>query len=216
MILPRFVLVKTQVTVSPGCEARSRRRPRCPSMELVQPVLGELPAGRARSRRPSRCPGRGGRCRIGTGVGELEVRQPSQLAMKSKAAGRPAGSVTFSTMILPRFALVKTQVTVSPGSRLISEASSVPSIGARADRAGEVPAGRARSRRPSRCPGEGAAVVWGRGVGELEVRGTRVPAGVEVEELRVEPAGSVTLSTMIVAALRVGEHAGHRLAGVRG
>jgi hypothetical protein len=49
----------------------------------------------------------------------VRLKLPPYEGSNSKAAGSPAGSVTLSTMIRPRFVFVNVQVTVSPAARLI-------------------------------------------------------------------------------------------------
>ena len=44
--------------------------------------------------------------------------EPAASPVKVKLPAAPSGTVCFSTMIVPRFVLVKVQVTVSPGATL--------------------------------------------------------------------------------------------------
>jgi hypothetical protein len=54
------------------------------------------------------------------GAASVRLKLGPYEGSNSKAAGSPAGLVTLSTRIWPRFVFVNVQVTVSPAARLIA------------------------------------------------------------------------------------------------
>ena len=59
--------------------------------------------------------------RSSTTICSPSLSEPAASPVKVKSPAAPSGEVCFSTMIVPRLVLVKTQVTVSPGSRSIAD-----------------------------------------------------------------------------------------------
>src|SRR4051794_8435884 len=113
MIVPRLVLVKVQVTVSPA--------PR------TIPPTGlrseERRAGRSQPARASSATeyvrGTSAPESFGVAASVSEKFVPLYEGSNSKLSGAPAGLVTLSIRMWPRLVLVKVQVTVSPAPRMI-------------------------------------------------------------------------------------------------
>ena len=128
-----------------------------------------------------------------------------RIAAEVEAPAAPSGLVCFSMTMVPRFVLVKTQVTVSPAARSIALGRSRP------------------SRSPTRDPSR-RAVLGGRVGARVEIArvvGLAVPEGEAVAVQLVmnsNAAGRAVRVRLLLdddhRVLLVGEHAGHRLARV--
>src|SRR3954462_4143361 len=113
MIVPRLVLVKVQVTVSPA--------PRTTPLTGL-PSVHEVPVRSHPARASSATeyvPGTRAPESFGVAASVSEKFVPLYEGSNSKLSGAPAGLVTLSIRMWPRLVLVKVQVTVSPAPRTI-------------------------------------------------------------------------------------------------
>src|SRR3954453_4489790 len=113
MIVPRLVLVKVQVTVSPA--------PRTIPLTGL-PSVHEVPVRSQPARASSATeyvPGTSAPESFGVAASVSEKFVPLYEGSNSKLSGAPAGLVTLSIRMWPRLVLVKVQVTVSPAPRTI-------------------------------------------------------------------------------------------------
>src|SRR3954469_11345793 len=111
MIVPRLVLVKVQVTVSPA--ARTIPLTGLPSVHEVPVRSQPARAGSA----TENVPGPSAPESFGVAASVSEKFVPLYEGSNSKLSGAPAGLVTLSIRMWPLLVLVKVQVTVSPAPR---------------------------------------------------------------------------------------------------
>ncbi len=114
LLVPRWVLVNTQVTVSPGSTLKEAVAVAVLPVELASSQVMSVraqPAGIVSTELYA--PGA-----TGTDAVSPSPSAPATSPANVNSVGSPSGSVCFSTTMSPSLVLVNTQVTVSPGSTL--------------------------------------------------------------------------------------------------